>query len=136
MSKSNEAQTAQVSGGNEATASYKIIKSGDHTPSMSQETHDTIIKLLNERECYYVIGLSPVLWHLSNCYIGYFKGLSKAVQILAAHDKDPHIKSFLSSLPVVSEALAAISEHRMQIDDLAMLLDDLEQANGYYKMHE
>lgn len=135
MSKSNEAQTAQVSGGNKAAASYKMIKSGEHTPAVSKETHDTIINLLNERECYYVIGLSPVLWQIDNRYTDYFKGLSKAVQILSAHDKDPHIKSFLSSLPNVSEALAAITEHRMEIVDLAMLLGDLEQANGYYKSH-
>lgn len=133
MSKSNEAQTAQVSGGAEATAeSYNIIKSGT---IVTQEEYTTIARLFERNDLTHLIGCAGSLSEINLEFSDYFKSLPQAIMVLAQHaDDNEGVKAFINSLTAVNGVLSAITEVRSQLSDLEYILSELEQADLIYSV--
>lgn len=134
MSKSNEAQTAQVSGGAKATAeSYDIIKSGNLSTPITREEYTTISRLFERNDISHLVGCGYLFGKINYEFSSYFESLPQAVMVLTQHAEDNEVlKVFINSLTAVNGALAAITEHRTQLTDLEMLFDDLEKADIIY----
>lgn len=133
MSKSNEAQTAQVSGGTEATAeSYNIIKSGT---IVTQEEYTTIARLFERNDLTHLIGCAGGLHEINHEFSDYFKSLPQAIMVLAQHaDDNEGVKAFINSLTAVNGVLSAITEVRSELSDLEYILSELEQADLIYSV--
>ncbi len=131
MSKSNEAQTAQVSGGAKATAEvYTEYKS---SASITQEEYTTFSRLLDRNGIEHLIGCGYLFGKINYEFSDYFKSLPQAIMVLAQHAGDSEvIKTFINSLTAVNSALAAITEHRIQLSDLELLFTELERADIVY----
>lgn len=134
MSKSKEAQTAQVSGGAKATAeSFEITKSGRLSTPITREEYTTIARLFERQEITHLIGSAYLFGKINYNFSSYFESLPQAVMVLAQHAKDNEVLNiFINSLTAVNGALAAITEHRTQLTDLENLFDDLERADIIY----
>ena len=132
MSKSNEAQTAQVSGGNKATAEGNTNKM---RTSIEREEYTTITRLLDRNNISHLIGCGYLFGKINYDFSGYFESLPQAIMVLAQHAKDNEVLSiFINSLTAVNGALVAIAEHRVQLSDLELLFDEIEKADIVYSV--
>lgn len=132
MSKSNEAQTAQVSGGAKATAEVNTNKM---RTSIEREEYATITRLLDRNNISHLIGCGYLFGKINYEFSSYFESLPQAIMVLAQHAKDNEaINIFINSLTAVNSALAAITEHRIQLSDLELLFDEIEKADIVYSV--
>lgn len=132
MSKSNEAQTAQVSGGTKATAEVYTNKM---RTSIEREEYATITRLLDRTNTSHLIGCGYLFGKINYDFSSYFESLPQAIMVLAQHAKDNEVVNiFINSLTAVNGALAAITEHRIQLSDLELLFDEIEKADIIYSV--
>lgn len=132
MSKSNEAQTAQASGGAKATAEVYTNKM---RTSIEREEYTTITHLLDRNNISHLIGCGYLFGKINYEFSSYFESLPQAIMVLAQHAKDNEVLTiFINSLTAVNGALAAITEHRTQLSDLELLFDEIEKADIVYSV--